>query len=196
MVCAVSMFKKILLVLALLLVVLVVVIAMRPSEFRISRKGSVAAPPSAVFAQVNEFRKWNEWSPWAKLDPEAKYTFEGPSGGVGAKFSWTGNNKVGVGSNEIVESVPNERVRIKLVFEKPMKATSEALFELEPEGAGTGVTWTMTGKNDFLGKAFGLFVDVDAMVGGDFERGLANLKEAVEASPNPADEPAADSPPE
>ncbi len=182
------MLKKILLVLALVIVAFVIVVATRPADFTITRKHILAAPPAAVFAQVNDFHNWQAWSPWAKLDPDAKYTFEGPESGVGAKFSWTGNNQVGVGSNEIVESVPNEKVRIKLVFVKPFPATNEATFGFVPEGEGTEVTWTMTGKNNFIGKAIGLFMDLDKMVGAQFEEGLANL-EKVATNPETSTEP-------
>ncbi len=183
------MFKKILIALAAALLILVVVVATRPADFTISRKATVGAPPAVVFPHLNDFTKWNAWSPWVKLDPEAKFTFEGPDAGVGAKYAWSGNNKIGAGTNEIVESVADEKVRVKLMFEKPFEATSEAQFDLKPVEAGTEVTWTMTGKNNFAGKAFALFMDMDKLVGADFEAGLANLNKVVASVPTPEAEP-------
>lgn len=185
------MLKKILVpvaaALAVIVVILVIVISLQPSDFRISRSAKIAAPPAAVFAQVNDYHNWDAWSPWAKLDPNAKVTFEGPAAGTGATFTWSGNDKVGVGRQTIIESKPDELIRIKLEFEKPFKATSTAELTFKPEGDQTLVTWSMYGKNDFMGKAVSLVMDCDKMVGSDFEKGLANLKTIVEASPADAE---------
>src|SRR3954453_7025341 len=118
------MIKKILLALGLVVIVFIVIVALQPAEFRGVRSAAISAPPPAVFEQVNDYHNWDAWSPWAKLDPDAKVTFEGPSSGTGAKFSWSGNDKVGVGQQTIVESKPDELVRIKLEFEKPFKGIS------------------------------------------------------------------------
>jgi hypothetical protein len=174
------MLKKILIALALLIVALVAVVAFQPAEFRITRAARIAAAPEVVFPLFNDFRKWNDWSPWAKVDPNAKYTFEGPDAGVGAKFAWAGNNEVGEGVMTITESKPSERVAMKLEFFKPFAATSTTEFTLQPDGGGTAVTWSMSGRNNFIAKAVGMFMDCDKMVGGDFEKGLANLKAVVE----------------
>lgn len=174
------MFKKILIVLVTLIVVLVGVVAVQPAEFRITRSATIAAPPSAVFEQVNDFHKWNDWSPWAKLDSHAKNTFEGPAAGTGAKFAWSGNNEVGEGSMTITKSKPSERILMDLVFVKPFAATNVTEFTFRPDGAGTAVTWSMNGRNNFIGKAVGLFMNCDKMVGGQFEKGFANLKAVVE----------------
>jgi hypothetical protein len=130
---------------------------------------------------VNDLRNWDAWSPWAKLDPDAKFTYEGPAAGVGAAFSWSGNRKVGAGRMAITESRPNERIRFQLDFLKPMRASNTTEFNFRPDGGQTEVTWTMSGKNNFLGKAFSLFVNCDTMVGGDFEKGLAQLGSVVAA---------------
>lgn len=174
-----SMLKKILCGLAVILLILVVVVAMQPADFRISRSAVIAAPPAAVFEQINDYHKWNDWSPWAKLDPNAKNSFDGPTSGVGSKFAWAGNNEVGEGSMRITESKPNERVVMDLVFLKPFAATNTTEFTLKPEGSGTAVTWSMSGKNGFMGKAVGLFMNCDKMVGGKFEQGFENLKSIV-----------------
>jgi uncharacterized protein YndB with AHSA1/START domain len=171
-----------------LAILLAIVVSIQPSDFRISRSAKIAASPAAVFAQVNDYHNWDAWSPWAKLDPNAKVTFEGPTSGKGAKFAWAGNDKVGEGRQEIIESRPDELIRIKLDFEKPFKATSTAEFTFKPEGDQTLVTWSMMGKNDFMGKAISLIMDCDKMVGGDFEKGLASMKTVVEADGKSKDE--------
>ena len=175
------MLIKILIALAVIIVVLVVVIATRPAVFRVTRKATIAAPALVVFNQVNDFHKWEAWSPWAKLDPAARNTFEGPQAGVGAGFRWAGNSKVGEGSMTITESRPSELIRIDLQFLKPFKASNITEFTFRPEGGQTAVTWTMTGKNNFFSKAFTLFMDCDKMVGGQFEQGLAQMRAVAEA---------------
>jgi uncharacterized protein YndB with AHSA1/START domain len=185
------MVKKVLLgvgaTLAVIVAALLIVIAMQPNEFRITRSAKMAAPPEIVFEQVNDYHNWDAWSPWAKLDPNAKVTFEGPSAGKGAVFTWSGNDQVGAGRQTIVESRPNELVQIRLEFQKPFQATNTAEFTFKPEGEQTVVTWSMFGQNNFMGKAISLFMDCDKMVGGDFEKGLASMKSIVEAQPAPAD---------
>ena len=173
------MLKKILLGLAAILIVLLVVVAFQPSDFRITRKAVIPAPPAAVFAQINDFHKWQAWSPWARLDPNAKNSFDGPASGVGSKFSWSGNNEVGEGSMKITASKPDESVVMDLVFTKPFTATNLTEFTMKPEGSGTEVTWSMSGKNNFIGKAIGLVINCDKMIGTKFEEGFANLKGVV-----------------
>jgi polyketide cyclase/dehydrase/lipid transport protein len=169
------MLPYLLIGLVVVVVLFVIIVASRPAEFRVERSGIVAAPPEAVFPHVNDFHNWDAWSPWAKIDPACRNTFDGPAAGVGAKFAWDGNNKVGSGRMTILESRPSERIRINLEFLKPFKATNIAEFTFRPEGGSTKVNWLMTGRNNFLSKAFGLFVNCDKMVGGQFEQGLANL---------------------
>ncbi len=173
------MLIKILIAVAVIIVVFLIVVASRPSDFRVTRTATIPAAPSAVFPHVNDLKKWQEWSPWAKMDPNAKTTFEGPIAGQGAMFSWAGNDKIGEGKMTIVESRPNELVRFQLDFLKPFAANNTAEFTFEPKGADTVITWTMSGKNNFLFKAVGLFMNCDKMVGGQFEEGLANLKTIV-----------------
>ena len=173
------MLKKILLALLVLIVVLVIVVAVQPSDFRITRKAVIAAPPAAIFEQLNAFQKWNAWSPWAKLDPNAKNRFEGPASGVGAKFMWSGNSEVGEGSMTITASKPDEKVVMDLVFIKPFAGSSVTEFTLKPEGSGTEVTWSMSGRNNFIGKAISLCMNCDKMIGTKFEEGFENLKRVV-----------------
>ena len=175
------MANIILIFIAVAAVIFVIVVAMQPSDFRVTRTATTSAPAAAVFAQVNELQKWEAWSPWAKLDPDAKNSFEGPASGTGAIMHWAGNNKVGVGSMTITESRPDEFIQFKLEFLKPFKATNTAEFTFTSENDQTGVTWSMYGKNNFMGRAMGLIMNCDKMVGGQFEKGLAALKSVVES---------------
>jgi hypothetical protein len=151
---------------------------------RVTRSATILAPTSVVFAQVNDFHNWDAWSPWAKLDPAAKNSFDGPSSGTGARFSWAGNDKVGEGAMTITDSRESELVRIKLDFVKPFKATNTAEFTFKPEGGQTLVTWSMFGQKNFPCKAVSLFMDMDKMVGGEFEQGLASMKSVAENAPH------------
>lgn len=176
------MLKKILAGLAAAIAVFAVIVAMQPSEFRVVRSSTVIASAPDVFAQVNDFRKWEAWSPWAKLDPAAKATFQGPPAGEGAVFAWSGNDKVGEGRMTLTDSRAAELVRIRVDFVKPFAGTSTSEFRFKPEGAQTAVTWTSSGTNTFIGKAICLFANMDRMLGGDMEKGLAQLRSAAEAA--------------
>ena len=175
------MLKRILMVVAALVVVLLVVIAMQPSKYHVERTAKMAAAPAAVFAQVNDFHNWDAWSPWAKIDPAAKITFEGPAAGKGAMFSWDGNDDVGAGKMTILDSHAPESIHIQLDFLKPFACTAATQFAFKADGAETSVTWSMDGDNNFMGKAFGLFCNMDKMIGADYEKGLASMKSIVEA---------------
>jgi len=176
------MLNIILIAIAVIVVLFVIIVATRPAEFRITRSTTIAAPPAAAFQQVNDFHKWEAWSPWAKLDPACKNTFEASPAGKGAIFAWAGNKQVGEGRMTLTESQPNDLIRINLEFLKPFKATHTAEFTFKPEGNRTIVTWSMFGKNNFMSKAVGLFMNCDKMVGGQFEQGLAQMKSVVEAA--------------
>lgn len=177
------MFKKILVPTILVVAVFTVFVSLRPAYFAVSRSATMAAPPAAVFTQVNDFHKWEAWSPWAKKDPAAKTSYAGPAEGAGASFHWAGNKEVGEGTMTITDSRPGESIKIRLDFLKPFKGTSDATFTFKPEGANTVVTWNMSGKNNFIAKAMGLFIDCDKMIGGEFEKGLASMKTIVESAP-------------
>jgi hypothetical protein len=179
------MVLKILIALVVIVAVLAVVVATRPSEFRVQRSTTISAPAPVVFAQVNDFHKWEAWSPYVKRDPAMKKTFEGAPSGVGAIYTWSGNNEVGEGRTTIIESRPSELIRVKLEFVRPFDATSIAEFTFKPEGERTAVTWSLNGHNNFIAKAMGLVVNLDRMIGGDFETGLAQMKSAAEAGSRP-----------
>jgi hypothetical protein len=177
------MIKKILFGLVVIVVVLVIVIALQSSTYHVERTATINAPAPVVFAQVNDFHNWNAWSPWAKLDPSMKQTFEGAPAGNGAIYTWSGNKEVGEGRMLITESHPSDLVKIKLDFLRPFAATSNTVFTFKPEGNGTKVTWAMDGDKNFIAKAFHLFMNIDKMVGSDFEKGLAQMKSISESAP-------------
>jgi uncharacterized protein YndB with AHSA1/START domain len=176
------MLINILVAAALIIVVFVIVVALRPPMFRVTRSIIIAAPPEAVFPYVHELKRWEAWNPWGKLDPNMKLTYEGPASGVGAAYAWAGNNQVGEGRMAITESRPNELIRFNLQFFKPMAGVSTAEFTFEPQGNRTEATWTMFGKNNFIARVFGLFINCDKMIGGQFEKGLAELKAIAEGA--------------
>ncbi len=177
------MLIKILIAVAAIIVVLAVIVALQPSEFRVARSTTISAPPSAVFVQVNDFHKWEAWNPWGKIDPAMKQTYEGAPAGTGAIYTWAGNNEVGEGRMAIIESRPSELIRVKLEFFKPFAATNTAEFTFKPEANQTVVTWSMFGEKNFMAKAIHLFMNMDKMIGGQFEKGLAEMKSVVEPSP-------------
>jgi Polyketide cyclase / dehydrase and lipid transport len=176
------MIKKILLGLVAIIAVILIVAAFQPADYRIVRSATLSAPPAAVFAQVNDLHLWQAWSPWAKLDPAMKTSYAGPATGVGAVSSWDGNNDVGAGSMTITESQPDSLVRFRLDFLKPFKDTCTSDFTFKPAGNQTVVTWSMDGKKQYVSKVMCLFLNMDKMVGGQFETGLADLKKTVEAA--------------
>jgi hypothetical protein len=169
------MLKIILIAVAAIVVLFILIVQTRPSDFRVERTARISAPVDVVFGNVNDLHKWDAWSPWAKIDPNAKSTFDGAASGVGASMTWSGNNKVGEGRMTITDSQPAQRIQMKLEFIRPFKAVNTAEFTFKTEGNQTVVTWAMFGKNNFMGKAMGLFINCDKMVGGDFEKGLASL---------------------
>jgi hypothetical protein len=155
-------------------------IVLQPNFFAVTRSAVIEAPPHLVYGYINDLRNWESWSHWAKLDPQAQTQFVGPSAGPGAVFEWSGNRRVGAGRITIVDSRPNEAVDIKLEMQKPFAASNDVSFTLAPEDSAsangaTVVTWTMSGRNSLLSKALNLAMDRDKMVGGQFEKSLANL---------------------
>ena len=169
-------------VLPVALIALLVYAATKPNTFRVQRSLRIAAPPQVIASHIDDFREWAAWSPYEKLDPAMQRTYSGPTKGVGAVYEWSGNRKAGAGRMEIVEAAEPARVRIDLRFLKPFKAQNETVFTIRPEGSGSHLTWTMTGRKTLVTKIMGIFKSMDAMVGPDFERGLASLKSTVERS--------------
>jgi hypothetical protein len=174
------MLKKILIGVGAVVALFLVILATRPSTFHVERATVIATTPDVVFAQVNDLRSWGAWSPWEKLDPAMQKTFAGPEAGVGQSNSWSGNDKAGKGKMTIVESVANERVNVSLEFLEPWSSTATSGLTFKPAEGGTQVTWWMNGDVDFVGRAFHMFMDMDAMIGGEYDKGLASLKELSE----------------
>lgn len=186
------MWKKILLGLVVVIVIFLIVVALQPPQFTVTRSATMQAPPEQVFAQVNDFKAWNAWSPWARIDPNCKYTFSDPSSGKGATYGWEGNGDVGSGAMTMLESKPGEQIDLRLEFIKPFASVCSTQFSFKPESASaTRVTWTMSGEKNFISKAMCMFMSMDKMVGGDFEKGLANIKGIVETPAAAATAPTA-----
>ena len=161
--------------LLVLLAIFLVVVATRPAEFRIERSGQVAAPAGVVFGIINNQKQFGRWSPWEHLDPNMQKGFEGPGEGPGAIYTWSGNSKAGEGRMTILDSKAAEFVAMKLEFIRPFACTNQVRFAIAPTPGGCKVDWIMDGKNNFMAKGFDLIMNMDKMVGADFERGLANL---------------------
>jgi uncharacterized protein YndB with AHSA1/START domain len=166
--------------LAVAIAIVLVYAATRPDAFVVRRETSVAAPAERVFALVNDFHRWSAWSPYEKMDPAMTRAYSGQPSGIGAIYQWTGNSKVGAGRMEILEATSPGRIAIKLDFIKPFEGHNTAEFTMEPDGGATKVVWAMRGSSPFVMKVMSLFLNMDRLVGRDFETGLANIKQIVE----------------
>jgi uncharacterized protein YndB with AHSA1/START domain len=173
------MLKKAGLILLATVAIILGLAAMQPSAFSLKREIAIKAGPEKIMPLLADFRQWPQWSPWEKKDPAMKRTLSGAESGKGAKYRWDGNSEVGSGQMEIVD-VTDRRMEIKLDFLAPMETSNKTEFVLVPNGDGTTVTWTMSGPMNFLSKIMCVFMDMDSMIGPDFEKGLANLKAAAE----------------
>jgi uncharacterized protein YndB with AHSA1/START domain len=174
------MFKKIALVIVVLIAGILLYATTRPDTFQVQRSAAIKAPPEKVFPLINDFKRWDAWSPWEKKDPAMKRTFSATTSGKGASYGWEGNREVGKGRMEITESTPSSAVALKLEFQEPFESQSAVRFALEPKGDLTQVTWTMNGPMPYISKVITIFCDMDAMIGKDFETGLGSLKAAAE----------------
>jgi hypothetical protein len=174
------MLRKLGLALLVGLAALLLYVASRPDTFRVERSASIAAAPEEIFPMIEDFHRWGPWSPYEKRDPAMKRTYSGAPSGPGAVYAWEGNRDIGKGRMEIAESSPPSRVALKLDFSEPFEAHNTVVFTLVPEGDATRVTWAMDGRNAFVSKLMGLVLDMDDMIGRDFEAGLANLKSLAE----------------
>jgi hypothetical protein len=173
------MLKKIAVVVAVLIAGVLVFAATKPDTFRVQRSASIKAPPEKIAAVLGDFHAWQAWSPWEKMDPAMKRSYSGAEKGKGAAYAWEGNGKVGQGRMEITDAAPS-RVALNLDFIKPFEAHNKVVFTLTPKGDATEVNWAMQGPVPYMAKIVHVFMDMDSMVGKDFEAGLANLKTITE----------------
>lgn len=153
---------------------------MADETYTVERSATIEAPPERVYDQIADFHNWRNWSPWEDIDPDLERTYSGVQSGTGAVYRWSGNRKAGQGRMEITEAATPSKIRIDLTFEKPWKARNDTVFVIRPEGSGSHITWTMTGRKTFLTKVMGVFKSMDSFLGPDFEKGLARLKAATE----------------
>jgi hypothetical protein len=174
------MLKKVLVAVGVVVAGLLVLIATRPGEYRVERSIVIATAAEVPFGMVNDFREWQAWSPWEKIDPEMERTHEGADAGEGARYAWAGNDEAGKGRMTIVSSRPHEAIDIELEFIEPFTSTAKTEFRFVETDGGTEVIWAMGGENDFMGKAFSLVMNMDDLIGADFEKGLASMKALAE----------------
>ena len=165
---------------AILIIAFLVIASMRPNQFSLSRSTDIKASPEKIFPHLNDFKNWGAWSPWDKMDPDLKRNFSGSASGKGAHYSWIGNKKVGAGNMEITRSIPSSNVELNLNFLKPFKASNVTEFKITRNGDMTNVSWEMRGPLNLMMKVMHMFMNMDGMVGKDFETGLTNLKSIVE----------------
>lgn len=174
------MITTILIVMALLIATILAYAATKPDTFRLLRTIRINASPERIFPHIDDLTKWSAWSPWEKMDPAMKKTASGPPQGKGAVQEWDGNNQVGAGRMEVLESVPSSKILLKLDFLKPFEAHNQAEFTLTPQEGATTVTWAMYGPQPYPAKVMSLVFNCEKMVGPQFETGLANLKALTE----------------
>lgn len=177
------MAKKIVLGLGILFLGLCGYVATKSDQFLVTRELVVNAPAEKIFPYLNNSQKADSWMPWAESDPSVTMTYSGPDEGVGSRSSWDGQGNMGAGEAVVVESVPNQTVKTKLTYTRPMEMDQMAELSLHPTSDGTTVRWTVSGKNTFVGRFLAVFVDMEKMVGGEFEKGLTKLKTMVESAP-------------
>ena len=173
------MWKILGVVVVVAIIAILLVAAMKPATFHVERSTTIAATPEKISPLVDDFHNWDQWSPWAHLDPNMHVIYSGATAGQGAVYEWQGNKKVGKGRMEILSAQPTA-TSIKLDFLQPFESHNHSNFLLQPEGNVTRVTWTMDGPNTFMSKLMSVFVSMDKMIGKDFEAGLGNLKSAAE----------------
>jgi uncharacterized protein YndB with AHSA1/START domain len=178
------MIVKILIGLVSVVALFLVYAAFRPAHFHVQRTAALDASPAVLFAQVNDHHKFSAWNPFLKLDPNVKNTFSGPDSGVGAVCSWEGNSDIGAGSSTITESQPNERIRMRMDWKRPMEGVATVDFTFKPDGKKTLVTWAMYGENNYMGKLVSIFMDCEKICGPQFESGLEALGRVVAAAPS------------
>lgn len=169
-----------LIIVVLILVAVVVFVSTRPAEMVVSRELLIKATPELIFPYINNSKKSNEWMPWHEDDPHVKMTYSGPDEGVGSMTLWTSKGKMGTGNAEVIESIKNQNVKTRLTYTKPMTMSQLAEVSLQSTSGGTLVRWSVSGKNPVIGRIMCAFVNMDKMIGGNFEKGLVNLQKIVQ----------------
>lgn len=175
------MIKKIGIVIGLIISILLIVAAVKSPDYMVTRSIVINAPAEKIFPYLNNQKLAEKWGSWMEIDPDSKMSYSGPDEGVGSVGSWTGGKQMGTGSATIVNVIPNQKVEIRLEYTEPMNMIQDTDYLITPEGAGSKVTWTVRGKNNFVGRLMCMFADMEKMVGGMFEKGLSNLKTLVES---------------
>lgn len=170
-------------VFVVLVAAVLIVAAARPKMFRMERRTTIEAPAERAYWLIADFHCWQAWSPWEKLDPELKRTFSGRESGEGTVYAWESQGEAGAGRMEITHAAAPSRITIRLEFFRPFRATNTAEFLIEEHGSSTTVTWAMFGPQPYRGKLMGLFLNMDRLIGREFETGLANLKALAENAP-------------
>ena len=168
-------------ILAIAIAIVLILAATKPDTFSVQRGAAISAPPEKIYSLINDFHRWGTWSPWEGKDPAMQRSFSGAESGAGAVYAWDGNRNVGSGRMEILDVAAPSKIVIKLDFFKPFEGHNTAEFTLLPQGDGTSVTWVMRGPSSLMSKVMQVFMDLDKMIGKDFEAGLANLKRLTEA---------------
>jgi hypothetical protein len=174
------MIKKLAIAFVMSILAVLIYAATKPDVFTVERSAAIHASPEKIFAQINDFHAWASWSPYERLDPAMKKTFSGAPAGLGSIYEWNGDGGVGSGRMEVVRSVPSSQVTIRLDMLKPFEGHNTAEFTMQPQGETTTVKWSMTGPTIYMGKLMSIFVNIDKMVGNQFEEGLAKLKSVSE----------------
>jgi uncharacterized protein YndB with AHSA1/START domain len=167
-------------VLAIVIAVVLILAAAKPNTFSVQRGATMKAPPEKIFSLINDFHQWGNWSPWENRDPAMTRSFSGAQSGRGAVYAWEGNKNVGSGRMEILDASASSKIIIKLDFLKPFEAHNTAEFTMLPQGDATNVTWVMHGPAPFMSRMMQVFMNIDKLIGKDFEIGLANLKGLTE----------------
>jgi hypothetical protein len=167
-------------IIAIAIAVVLIFAATKPNTLRVQRATSIKAPADRIFPLINDFRQWRSWSPYENKDPAMKRTYDGADSGEGAVYAWDGNNNVGSGRMEILEASVPSKIVIKLDFFKPFEGHNTAEFTILPQGDAIMLTWTMSGPAVFMSRLMQVFINLDHMIGRDFEAGLANLKKLTE----------------
>ena len=176
------MLKTIVILIVVVVVAILAWASMQPDTLHVERTVTINAPAVEIFPLINDLHQWQSWSPWEKKDPAMKRTYSGPPSGKGAGYEWEGNSQVGSGRMEVTESTAPSKITMQLHFIKPFEGHDVGEFTLKPNGNSTTVTWSMTGPNRYLGKVMSIFVNMDKMIGNDFQDGLNNLKAIAERS--------------